>query len=209
MKLIKLKNKKNLELKFSSGFTLIEVMTAVTVLSIGLVGSLTVISSNLRNISFVENRIIAAGLANDGIERVRNIRDTNWLEEDTWDDHIKGSGNEEFVKIFCGDNEIHDISPKPDPHGSPPDTEEEFLDECVDNNDCGLYAYIKSSLKCYGDDFGNLHDGYSGAQYSGFYRLIHVSKIDSDSNKVSVTVRWNEGGQNKYLTVEEIFYNWK
>ncbi|MBU4338645.1 prepilin-type N-terminal cleavage/methylation domain-containing protein, partial [Patescibacteria group bacterium] len=76
---MRIKNKKNLELKFSDGFTLIEVMAAVAVLSIGLIGGLTVITKNLSIISGGEDRIIAANLAAEGIELVRNVRDTNWL----------------------------------------------------------------------------------------------------------------------------------
>lgn len=199
----------------TSGFTLVEVMAAVTILSIGLIGSLNLINYNLRNISFQKNKIIASGLVEDGMERVRNIRDTNWLNEkneeegvDAWDKDISGKGaiDEGYIRFFCGDNSLYkEVNPKPD--GA---NENSIIDDCADSlNKCKLYIYSNGPLKCYGDDFGSLKNGYTGVQYIGFYRLIHITELTANSNKVSVTVRWVEGGQNKYLTATEILYNWK
>ena len=80
--------RKNKQLS-ARGFTLIEVMAAVAVLSIGLVGGLTVITKNLSNMRTGEDRIIAANLAAEGIELVRNVRDTNWLTTgNNWNQNI-------------------------------------------------------------------------------------------------------------------------
>jgi len=199
----------------ASGFTLVEVLAAVMIMAVGLIGSLTVINYNLGNIAFSERKIIAAGLVEDGMERVRNVRDTNWLTTgNNWDDGIKGNANEEFVKFFCGFGNTYDDIGSPRPSGA---NEKALIDDCVDNkNKCKMYAYINNGnlFKCYGDDFGSLL-GFSASQYVNFYRLIHISDFPNPSPlngkaiTARVTVRWSEGGQNKYLTAEEIIYKWK
>lgn len=214
-------NKKNYKNYSSPGFTLIEVLAAVAVLTIGILGSLTVINSNLAKIYAGEKKIIAAGLVEDGMERVRNVRDTNWWKGKTdevgppdtrWDYTIDGTGDQEYARFFCSDNKIYEFDDKPSGGG----TEEDLIDECAlsADKDCAIYIYTSGTSKCYGNFHGATHNdengiNYSGVQYSDFYRLIHITQIDNQSNKVSVTVRWKEGGQNKYLTAEEILYNWK
>lgn len=188
-----------------TGFTLIEVMAAVAVLSIGLVGGLTVITKNLSAMYSGADRIIAANLAVEGIELVRNVRDTNWLTTgNDWDEEIKGSGNEEFVKIFFGNQANDNINPKPG-NG----TFEEEIDNCIGDGNCKIYFYTNGLLKYYGDDFGGSEGIYTRGGFTGFYRLIHIDNLPGSSIKVSSVVRWSEGSQNKYLTVEETLYNWK
>jgi hypothetical protein len=62
------------------GETIMETVIALSILAIGLTFSSVLISSSLRNISISKNRVIAVNIAREGIEAVRNIRDTNWLK---------------------------------------------------------------------------------------------------------------------------------
>lgn len=59
-------------------FTLIEVITVLLVISLGMVGTLTLISQNIKSQSVNEKTIIAYQLAQEGIELIRNFRDTAW-----------------------------------------------------------------------------------------------------------------------------------
>jgi len=65
----------------SKGFTLLEIIIAIAILVIGIVGISTVFSRISILTSGISNRLVAAYLAQEGIEIVRNIRDTNWVEE--------------------------------------------------------------------------------------------------------------------------------
>lgn len=61
------------------GFSLIEVVVSVTIFIVVMIGVTALISLNITNAALLRNRLIAANLAQEGIEIVRNIRDNNFL----------------------------------------------------------------------------------------------------------------------------------
>ncbi len=61
------------------GFTLIEVLIALFVLSMTVVGALSIISLNLANANAIKNSFIASGLAQEGLELTHNLRDNDWF----------------------------------------------------------------------------------------------------------------------------------
>lgn len=71
MKIFNTKNKK--------GFSILEVLAAVFVLSIGITAVLSLMSNSISNSVDSRNSIIASALAQEGAELVRNIRDNNFL----------------------------------------------------------------------------------------------------------------------------------
>ena len=60
-------------------FTLMEVIISVAVITTAIVASISLISSSVSAIRSNQNKIIAVHLAQEGIEIVKNIRDTNWV----------------------------------------------------------------------------------------------------------------------------------
>ncbi|MBI2062086.1 MAG: prepilin-type N-terminal cleavage/methylation domain-containing protein [Candidatus Yanofskybacteria bacterium] len=61
------------------GFTLVEALVALMILTIAL-GPALVLSSNISSTaSVIQNNLIAANLAQEGIEVVRSFRDANWF----------------------------------------------------------------------------------------------------------------------------------
>lgn len=67
--------KKNLKNK--KGFSLVEVLAALFVLSMGIVGTSVLMAGNIRTSANAKNQIIAAGLAQEGSELVDNLRRNN------------------------------------------------------------------------------------------------------------------------------------
>ncbi|OHA66878.1 MAG: hypothetical protein A3C04_02450 [Candidatus Wildermuthbacteria bacterium RIFCSPHIGHO2_02_FULL_45_25] len=61
------------------GFTLIEVIVAVGIITVGVVGVLSLVNQSLSLSTDLRNRIVATYLAQEGVELVRNMRDYNWL----------------------------------------------------------------------------------------------------------------------------------
>lgn len=70
-------NKKSL-LNSSKGFTLIEALVSLVVLTIAL-GPALVLSSNISSTaSVIQNNLVAANLSQEGLEVIRALRDANW-----------------------------------------------------------------------------------------------------------------------------------
>ena len=61
------------------GFTLVETMVSLFVLSIAIAATFAIITFHLSNAQFIKNSFIASGLAQEGAEIVRNLRDTDWF----------------------------------------------------------------------------------------------------------------------------------
>ncbi len=67
--------------KYSSGFTLIEVTVSLFILSIAITAILALMTSNDQAALSVKNNYIASGLVQEGMEIVRNLRDTDSLAD--------------------------------------------------------------------------------------------------------------------------------
>ena len=65
-------------------FTLIEVLIAILIFALGLTSIFMLINSSIKANSFNKNQIIAANLAREEIELLRNIRDSNYKVFKKW-----------------------------------------------------------------------------------------------------------------------------
>ncbi|OGZ62914.1 MAG: hypothetical protein A3H51_00495 [Candidatus Spechtbacteria bacterium RIFCSPLOWO2_02_FULL_38_8] len=72
----------------ASGFTLVEVVISIFILSMGTLTIIGLISDNLGIISASKRMVVGSNLAQEGIEVVRNIRDSNWIEYELYDTGI-------------------------------------------------------------------------------------------------------------------------
>lgn len=91
------------------GQTLLELLTALFVLGLVLVGALALTNSNFRLEGIGSSRLVATNLAREGVELARSIRDSNWLAGRAFDDGlsdadhcagITGTANQPFVDHF-------------------------------------------------------------------------------------------------------------
>ncbi len=69
-------------LRAQKGFTLLEGIIAMTVITVGLVAGMSLAISNISTAQNNERRVVAVNLAREGVEAIRNIRDSNWLKVD-------------------------------------------------------------------------------------------------------------------------------
>jgi len=63
-----------------SGFTLVEVLVAISILSIAILATFTAVSQSFKATNFSEDQIIAYHLADEALEYVRNKRDSNAIQ---------------------------------------------------------------------------------------------------------------------------------
>ncbi|MFA5742970.1 MAG: prepilin-type N-terminal cleavage/methylation domain-containing protein [Candidatus Paceibacterota bacterium] len=67
------------------GFTLLEMIFAITIISVGVLGVYNGMSFAIANTQKAREFFMGAYLAQEGIEIVKNIRDTNWVASVPWD----------------------------------------------------------------------------------------------------------------------------
>ena len=89
------------------GFGLIEVTISIYILIMGLLGIMSLLHQSQKAQYANENTLVAAQLAQEGIELVRNVRDNNWLDPGISDwrmDIIGGLGGdvEAFGQVVDG-----------------------------------------------------------------------------------------------------------
>ena len=172
---------------YGAGFTLMEAIVAIFLITTGIVGVLALVTQTISSATLSTQRLTAAYLAQEGIEIVRNIRDTNWLEQYTnpansWD---------EGLTINC-----------PGACNCPTG--------CIAD-----YTYSVQSdpdLPAYADQYLNIDGGfysYSAGTQTKFKRKITISPSGGDILQVSVLVEWSEKGTTYQVEVQENLYNWK
>lgn len=85
---------KKLVVSNQAGQTLVETMVAALVLVIGIGAAVSLAVYGLSATAGVSKQLIGVGLAREGIEAVKNMRDTNWLrstlEPDCWNFYSLG-----------------------------------------------------------------------------------------------------------------------
>jgi len=191
MKLETFKNKKSKAMlhasrfRFQEAFSFIGVITAISVASMGLMGILSLASTSIKAAEAAQKRLIASGLAQEGLEIVRSIRRSNlewthweWLATTTPLDVLIGE-----VREYCVQ---YDTTTLPDSVCS--DSDEVLLFDSVSR----FYQYVN------GDD-------------SGFYRKITMERISLDEIKVIVETKWRLRGRDQwhYLIAQDRLWNWK
>ena len=73
--------------KNNKGFTLVETLVSISIFSISILGLLSVLASGISNTSYAKQKMVATYLAQEGIEYVRNVRDTSVLYDSSGAQH--------------------------------------------------------------------------------------------------------------------------
>ena len=71
----------NIFYKQQSGQTLVETVVAIFMLTMGITAAVGLANYAFSNSTLITKQIIGVGLAREGIEMVKNMRDTNWLQQ--------------------------------------------------------------------------------------------------------------------------------
>ncbi len=67
------------------GFTLVETLVSLVILTVALIPILNLSTSAARVSATVQDNLVASGLAQEGIEVIRAVRDTNWFNNRAFD----------------------------------------------------------------------------------------------------------------------------
>jgi len=66
------------------GFSILELLITIFVVSVGIVGVFGLTQNTLSAALATRSRVVAAYLAQEGIELTKNIRDNNWIDGKEW-----------------------------------------------------------------------------------------------------------------------------
>lgn len=183
--------------KKNRAFTLVETLVAISIFTVSLIGIMSVLASGISNTSYAKQKMVASYLAQEGIEYIRNMRDTyvlypangGWGGGGSFTNRL-GNCN---VGTGCGIN------------NSLSKTDANFTFTCNPSSKCILY--IKD---------GNYSTDHSIGADSGFTRIIWMTKADGspcgcssvDEVKIFSKVEWTQGSGTKSVTFSENLFNW-
>lgn len=188
--------------KLSKGFTLIETLVAISIFTTSILALLSVLSQGISNTNYAKKKIIASYLAEEGVEYIRNLRDTFVLYSATtqagWD-----SFNSKVV-------------PSPDTLCASTngcyfdDRNVSFSDASMPMTDLLLTAC--SSPTC--SNGALLYDSATGkynyvtGTSSGYNRRIKITQISANETKIFSTVFWTKGSGSYNIVFSENLFNW-
>ncbi len=165
------------------GFTLIETLVAISIFTVSILGLLAVLSQGISDTGYAKKKIIAEYLAQEGIEYIRNMRDTYVLYT------IPGGWTAFKADIApCG---------LPDKCG---------FDNTLLSPDVFVCANQEEQCKLF-EDNGNYNTNSLGDD-SGFVRTIYTDPIGQDGIKIFSTVSWTQGSGERSITFSENLFNW-
>ncbi len=195
MNLILFSEKRN---KNNKGFAIMEVLVALFLITSGIIGSYILISSTISSTNYASDRFTANYLAQEGIELVRNIRDTNWLEPYSeppvpYDRGLIGgcsgscdgaSGQGCITDYFNSWFYDVDLSDGLNPHAGP------YNNQYLKYDPIWLYNYTDGSN-------------------TKFKRQININWINAYSFEVCVWVGWEDKETDHFIIVRENLYDWR
>lgn len=169
------RNCKNL----SGGFSLLEALIAISVLTVALLGVYNLVSFGVSRAVFAKNQNIAFFLAQEGQEYINNYRLNNFLNpEKDWLDNL-GPCWAQGCYVDAVNNEIKN------------------METC--SGDCSIIKF----------DSAIGYNYASGSQTPAkFKREIKIQRYGNDEIKVEVKMLWNEFNQEKSFVLEDSLFNW-
>lgn len=194
------------------GFTLLETMVAVSLLMLSIVGPLTIAQKSVKTSTYTKNRTTAYYLAQDAVEYLRNIRDTNSLRGYDWNrlllaysPCISSVANTRCFFETLVSPETVVMNP-----GTSPQTGNFIIRPCVAGSCPKLTYYAPFGY------FGDLPLSTSGVVESQYRREITVMPVNtgSEGNRellIRVDVIWYEGvlGGEKKISLYDEVYDWQ
>ena len=188
--------------KTRKGFSLIEVLISFMILTITVIASVSLLSASIRNNQENVLRLQAYGLAQQGIEGIRNVRDSNWTQNQGFRSTTNAIWGE--ANIYPGDEtnidgEI-DIRIEPILNASIPTSGTPWRLSSASTSNSKLYLDTHSD--------GTLYFTHSPTdQETPFRRIINIKKNFEDLNKV--TEETEEIEKDLILVTSKVFYEFR
>ncbi len=198
---------KSKNLKDTKAFTLIEMLVAVSIFSLAILAILAVIGGDLKNINYAKKKLIATYLATEGIEYMRNIRDTYGLYDATQLPAVDGwVAFKNKVVSDCNSSSSCYIDIDLDENGAPYD-----IFGTTNMPITGVLVAPCAILGCppfyYHASNGEYDYLLSNGELTDFRRSIVVNVINADELQIVSTVSWVQGSGVNRVSFYDHFFN--
>ena len=146
--------------KKTKGFTLLEMLISVAVITIGALGVFSAVAKFSQQAQQERENLVASYLCQEGVEIVKNIRDTNWVEEAaSWKDGLTS------CSAGC---------------------EADYEDSSLSAWSSGEYLYIENSTGLY----KYIASPVSEDVETPYKRKITITEVGDDELDIVVEVYW-------------------
>lgn len=187
------------------GQGLLETTIALGVIITGIVGMLTLTISNQSASVESSDRLLATNLAREGVEIIRNIRDSNWLPRGVWDQGLESGADYTAAPLFDKAANTWAL---------------DFTANDINHDHARLW-------RAGGVYFQSAQAAPAGASLTSYRRLLQLDEICQDKSvmtsggqcnpainpkigiKVQTKVQWEAKGSTHELVVEERLFNWR
>lgn len=185
------------------GFTLIETLLAVTILATAIAGPLTIASKGLTTALVAKDQTTALYLAQDAVEYIRFLRDSNRLEGTNWKTGRTDGGAQVGVDITSCDDKGCQFDSIADP--LPPNTPPKAPQACPAAG-CARMLYDTATHRF------NYDSSDSSNKASPYFRTVTLvpSMTNTDEAILTVRVVWMDlPGVSHTVTVREDILDWQ
>lgn len=181
----------NIHRNTTRGFTLVETMVAIAVLTTSIVGPMYVLQQGVVGSYAARDRLIASGLAQEGVEFVHGLRDNNYLY-----------------------NMAHPTAPRSWFYGM--DGTDSTMN-CTQTSSCAIDVYYNTVTLCTGTctplrlsstGLYNQNPASETNVATRFTRSLRLVPVNGHEMMVSVIVSWTTGLKTYSLTVSENLQDW-
>lgn len=172
------------------GFTLIETLFAILIFSASLVSLMSIAGRGIAAARSAREQTVAHYLAQEGLEVVRNIRDTNYINQQSWDTDFDFCIKSDPCQLdYQGSVDIPKLVP------------------CTTDPNKGCQM---------GESNGAFVNENTGQSPSGYFRKIYIIPSDLDTltgkakeYKAVSIISWKSKSVDRSVTVQMILKEWQ
>lgn len=181
------------------GFTIIQVVVSIVILTTVLSATISLVGSVISQITLNKNRVTALYLAQECLELTRNVRDTAWQQNYPWD-CAYGDEYEILDKFIIQPFPILSFP------SNPPNCQTDFgvkVQKMTSPDQAQLYIDFSGG----NSSFGFSHTDNDGVTATPFRRWVEVSQVEEEKDQMTLScmVTWED----QSVRLSHILSDWK
>ncbi len=171
------------------GFTLVETLIAIAIISIAIVGPFHIVQGVLQSSYTARDQLVASALAQEGVEYMRSVRDGNFLY------NLHNSGTRPW--LYGVDGSTYGGVTGPDCYGSAcvVDVGQQTITACGGSSCTARPLYLSGS---------NLYTEVVTGTLTRFTRKIQLTSVSDTETLITVTVTWDNHGSHSVIVTETL-----